>query len=568
MTAGGPGSRTANPWAALTALSLGLFMIVVDTSIVSVAVPTMVRDLNTGLNAVVWVTSVYLLTYAVPMLFTSRLGDRYGPKRVFVAGLAVFTAASLCAGLSTSVEMLIAARAAQGLGAALLTPQTLALITHLFPGGDRGRAMGVLGGASGLATVTGPLLGGILVDGLGWQWIFYVNVLVGTATLALSLLVVPDWRPRRAHRFDIPGILLSGSGLLLIVFGIQNGRAYDWGQLVGPIGVFHVIAVGAALLVVFVVWQRVNRREPLVPLRVFADRNFSMGALTTAVLGFTLTGMFLPLVIYLQSALGLSPTDAGIVTVPMALVSGLMGPFIGRLSDRVSGKYLVMAGLLGMALGLGVIAVQARADLPPWQLVPGLLVCGFGMGCVLVPVNNVAMGTVPADLQGAASGVFFTARQLGAVLGSATVGVLLQTRIATATAHEADAAAARLPARHRRDFLEYLEHLRSTSGGAGSPDTETSSALPAHLARQGRALAEQAIDNGLSQATRETLVPLVAVLLLGTLAGAAMRRAGPLPSPLTPDQPPHPSQHNTPQGKASHDLLHRRRPARRTRHRC
>ncbi|WP_326611385.1 MFS transporter [Streptomyces scopuliridis] len=266
MSTIGRGSRAAGPWAALAALSLGLFMIVVDTSIVSVAVPTMVRDLNTGLNAVVWVTSVYLLMYAVPMLFTSRLGDRYGPKRVFVAGLAVFTGASLCAGLSASVETLIAARAAQGLGAALLTPQTLTLITHLFPGGDRGRAMGFLGGASGLATVTGPLLGGVLVDGLGWQWIFYVNV-------------------------------------------VQNGQAYHWGELLGPITVFEVVAVGVTLLVAFVVWQRVTRNERLVPLRTFADRNFSMGALTTAALGFAITGMFLPLVIYMQSALG-SPRPA------------------------------------------------------------------------------------------------------------------------------------------------------------------------------------------------------------------------------------------------------------------
>ncbi|MFE2033931.1 DHA2 family efflux MFS transporter permease subunit [Streptomyces scopuliridis] len=541
MSTGGRGSRAAGPWAALAALSLGLFMIVVDTSIVSVAVPTMVRDLNTGLNAVVWVTSVYLLMYAVPMLFTSRLGDRYGPKRVFAAGLAVFTVASLCAGLSASVETLIAARAAQGLGAALLTPQTLTLITHLFPGGDRGRAMGFLGGASGLATVTGPLLGGVLVDGLGWQWIFYVNVLVGIAALAFSLLVIPDWRPGRAHRFDMPGILLSGAGLFLIVFGVQNGQTYHWGELLGPITVFEVIAVGVTLLVAFVVWQRVNPNEPLVPLRTFADRNFSMGALTTAALGFAMTGMFLPLVIYMQSALGLSPTGAGLVTAPMALVSGLMGPFIGRLSDRVNGKYLVMSGLLGMALGLAVIALQAEAELPPWQLVPGLLVCALGMGLVLVPVNNVAMGTVAADLRGAASGIFFTARQLGAVLGSATIGVLLQVRIVTATAHEADTASAQLPARYRQDFLEYMRD--TTSRTAGAPDTETSSALPGHLARQVRQLAEQAVQNGLTQAAKETLIPLIAVLLLGSLAGAAMRRTAPVggssqpaghPTALTP----------------------------------
>ncbi|MGW1785189.1 DHA2 family efflux MFS transporter permease subunit [Streptomyces sp. NPDC002143] len=538
-TTGRPAPSTS-PWAALAALSLGLFMIVVDTSIVSVAVPTMVRSLDTGLNAVVWVNSVYLLAYAVPMLLTSRLGDRYGPKRVFVAGLAVFTGAALAAGLSGSVEMLIAARAAQGLGAALLTPQTLTLITHLFPAGDRGRAMGVLGGVSGLATVTGPLLGGVLVDGLGWEWIFFVNVLVGVLALALSLLVVPDLRLGHARRFDVPGILLSGGGLFLIVFGVQNGKTYDWGRLLGPVTVFEVIAAGVALLVAFVVWQRVNRDEPLVPLRVFSNRDFSAATLTTAAIGFAMTGMFLPLVIYPQSALGLSPTEAGLLTAPMALVSASMGPFIGRLSDRVGGKYLVMSGLFGMAGGLGVVAIQARADLPAWQLIPGLVLTGLGMGFVLVPVNSVAMGSVPADLRGAASGIFFTARQLGAVLGSAAIGVLLQARISANVAAEANTAAARLPPPYRAAFLDDMRKAAESSPAGGS-EAQALPGLPAHLARQAGQLADQATRNGLTQASKETLLPLVAVLVLATLAAAAMRRTGAAPGEVTgaptPDRP-------------------------------
>ncbi|MGV9383082.1 DHA2 family efflux MFS transporter permease subunit [Nonomuraea sp. NPDC003707] len=529
-------------WAALAALSLGLFMIVVDISIVSVALPAMVRGLNTGLNAVVWVNSVYLLTYAVPMLFTSWLGDRYGPQRMFVAGLTVFTGAALCAGLSSSVEPLIAARAAQGMGAALLTPQTLALITHLFPAGDRGRAMGVLGGVSGLATVTGPLLGGVLIDTLGWQWIFYVNVLVGVPALALSLSVLPDLRLGHARRLDVPGILLSGTGLFLIVFGVQNGETYDWGELLGPITVFEVIAAGVVLLAAFVIWQRVNRDEPLVPLRVFTDRNFSAGSLSTAIIGFAMTGMFLPLVIYLQSALGLSPTQAGLLTAPMALISGVMGPFIGRLSDRVGGKYLIMSGLFGMAGGLGALALQADAELPPWHLVPGLLLCGLGMGLVLVPVNNVAMGSVPPGLRGTASGIFFTARQLGSVLGSATIGVLLQARIALSLARETNTAAAHLPALYQEIFRKGMRQAAET----GQIDGQGVQALPAHLARQGRQLAEQSMQNGLTQAAKETLIPLIAILLLGTLAAAAMRPTRPEmnttksadePAATTPAQP-------------------------------
>lgn len=436
---GPPGrtARPAGPWPALAALCLGLFMIVVDTSIVSVAVPVMVRDLRTSLNAVVWVTSAYLLTYAVPMLFTSRLGDRYGPRRLFVAGLAVFTAACLGAATAPNVQTLIAARAVEGFGAALLTPQTLTLITHLFPDGRRGRAMGLLGASSGLATVTGPLLGGVLVDGLGWEAIFYVNVLLGAATLLLSLRVLPDWRPGHARRSDPLGVLLSCAGLALIVFGVQNGEAYDWGVIAGPVTVPLVVAAGAVLLAVFVLWQLRMRGEPLLPLAVFRDRDFSVSVVIAACLGFSMTGMFLPLVIHLQTNLGLTPAGAGLLTVPMALLAAGLGPFTGRLSDRVNAKYLVVSGLSGMAGGLALVAVRTTATAPAPALLPGLVVCGLGMGLVLVPLNSAALRTVRPELRGTASGVYFTARQLGAVLGSAVTSLFLQARTSAVAAQVA-----------------------------------------------------------------------------------------------------------------------------------
>jgi EmrB/QacA subfamily drug resistance transporter len=384
----------------------------------------MVRDLHTSLNAVVWVTSVYLLTYAAPMLFTSRLGDHYGPKRLFVAGLVVFTTASLGAATATNIQVLITARALEGLGAALLTPQTLTLVTHLFPERERGRAMGVLGATSGLATITGPLLGGLLVDYLGWEWIFYVNMVLGAAALGLSLRMIPDWRPGHARRIAPLGILLSTTGLALIVFGVQNGKSYHWGEIAGPVTVPRVIAAGLILLGAFVLMQASTRSEPLLPLRVFRDRNFSAATMVTAALGFSMTGMFLPLVLHLQTALGLSPTKAGLLTAPMALVSAVMGPFTGRLSDRMNTKHLVLSGLVGMAGGLTLVAARTTPGAPAWQCVPGLLACGLGMGLVLVPLNSTAMGTVRPELRGTASGLYFTSRQLGAVLGSATTSAV------------------------------------------------------------------------------------------------------------------------------------------------
>ena len=480
-------ARQTNSWAALIALCIGFFMILLDTTIVTIAIPSMVRGLHTDLNSVVWVLSIYLLTYAVPMLFTSRLGDRFGPKRVFLAGLAVFTLASLWCGLSGTAEMLIAARAVQGIGAALMTPQTLAFITHLFPPAKRGPAMGLWGGVAGLATIAGPLLGGLLVDGLGWEWIFFVNVPIGVVGFAMTMFFVPDWQPKHAHSFDLLGIALSAAGLCCLVFGIQNGQHYSWGAVFGPVNVFEIIGAGVVLLAAFVVWQRFNTREPLLPLRVFNNRNFSTGTITATAIGFSITGMFVPVVLYTQNVLGMTPAMAGVLTAPMSLLSGIVAPFAGRLSDKINAKYLVMTGFVALALGLLIIALQARSGTNPWALVPALLVCGLGTGCVFAPMSNVAMGSVPRELAGSASGIFNTSRQVGGVLGSAAIGVLLQVRITT--------------------------NMAAQHGNAAV---------------------------ALTDAARETLILPIIVLLIGAVAALAMRRPArqdPAPRPDATAEP-------------------------------
>ncbi|MPZ82999.1 MAG: DHA2 family efflux MFS transporter permease subunit [Actinophytocola sp.] len=515
-------------------------MILLDTTIVTIAIPTMVRGLHTDLNSVVWVISIYLLVYAVPMLFTSRLGDRFGPKRVFLAGMVVFTAASLWCGLSGTAEMLIAARAVQGLGAALMTPQTLAFITHLFPPAKRGPAMGMWGGVAGLATITGPLLGGVLVDSLGWEWIFFVNVPVGVVGIVLTVLLVPDWQPKRLHSFDILGIVLSVAGLCLLVFGIQNGQQYGWGAVFGDISIFEIIAGGAVLLTAFVVWQRHNRKEPLVPLRVFNNRNFSTGTVTATAIGFAMTGMFIPLVVYTQNVLGLSPTEAGLLTAPMSLLSGIIAPFIGRMSDRVNAKYLVMIGFLALAAGLGMIVLEAGPDTDPWALIPALLMTGIGTGFVFAPMSNIAMRSVEPALAGTASGIFNTSRQVGGVLGSAAIGVLLQARISVSMGAEAADAAKTLPPQYQADFVDSLSHAANSANelsdrvGAAVP-----SSLPPSVADQIQQLAGQVVHNGLTDAARASMLLPIAVLLIGALAATLMR-----PNP-EPSHTPEPTQDTT-----------------------
>ncbi|RSS78562.1 MFS transporter [Streptomyces sp. WAC06614] len=428
-------SRTTNPWAALAALCVGFFLIMMDTTIVTVAIPGMLTSLDADLNQITWVHSVYLLTYAVPLLVAGRLGDRFGRKPVFLAGMAVFTAASLWCGLSGTAGMLTAARAVQGVGAALMAPQTMAFVTTLFPPQRRGAALGVWGAVAGLATTAGPLLGGFLTGSAGWQWIFLINVPIGLVGLAMSARLLPGGQPRTSRRFDLLGTLLSGLGLFALVFGLQNGQHYDWGTVVGPLDVATVIAAGLVLLVLFLVWQRVNPREPLMPLSLFGRRHFSSAAFAAAAIGFAVTGLYLPLTLFMQDVMDLTPQQAGLLMVPIAVSSGLAGPLAGTLSDRVPGKWVVLGGFLVFAAGLALIVLAMDTHAGVWGTAGALFLAGIGTGLAFAPMANVATGSLPVEVIGAGAGMYNSIRQVGCVIGAAAVGVLMQAQTA---AHPAD----------------------------------------------------------------------------------------------------------------------------------
>jgi len=419
--------RPVRPFAALGALVVGFFMILIDTTIVSVANPAILEDLGTDITTVIWVTSAYLLAYAVPLLITGRLGDRVGPKNLYLAGLTVFTIASLVCGLSESVEMLIAARVVQGLGAALMTPQTMAIITRIFPPERRGTAMGLWGATAGVATLVGPIIGGLLVDGLGWQWIFFVNLPVGVVAFVLAVVLVPAL-PTNAHSFDLLGVLLSAVGMFLLVFGLQEGDSYDWGVIAGPVTVWSLIAAGVVVLVGFVVWQRVNRREPLLPLHLFRDRNFSLANAAITTIGFTITCLSLPIVFYFQLVRGLTPTQSALMLAPLA-VSVPLAPLVGRLIDRTNPRNIAVVGMLLLAVALVLYALLLRPETPiPVLLIPAF-VLGVANAGMWAPVSNTATRNLPPREAGAGSGVFNTTRQIGAVLGSASIAALISARL-------------------------------------------------------------------------------------------------------------------------------------------
>jgi EmrB/QacA subfamily drug resistance transporter len=435
-----------NPWNALWAMMVGFFMILVDATIVAVANPAIMDKLGASYDAVIWVTSAYLLAYAVPLLVAGRLGDRYGPKNLYLLGLAVFTGASLWCGLADSIEMLIAARVVQGVGAALLTPQTLSTLTRIFPAERRGVAMSVWGATAGVATLVGPLAGGVLVDGLGWQWIFFVNVPVGIVGLGLAVRLIPDL-PTEKPPFDLLGVVLSGVGMFLIVFALQEGQSHVWAPWI-----WGTIAGGIGFMAAFIYWQAVNTNAPLIPLVIFRDRDFSLSNLGVATIGFVVTAMFLPVMFYAQAVCGLSPTRSALLTAPMAIATGVLAPFVGKIVDRSHPRPVIGFGFSVSAIALTWLSFDMTPTTPIWRLVSALTAMGIGMAFIWSPLAATATRNLPAQLAGAGSGVYNTTRQVGSVLGSAAMAAFMTSRIGAemppmpTQAPQGEGTATRLPA--------------------------------------------------------------------------------------------------------------------------
>ena len=431
----GGATPVADPWHALWAMMVGFFMILVDATIVSVANPSIMAKLGTGYDAVIWVTSAYLLGFAVPLLLAGRLGDRYGPKNLYLLGLLVFTAASVWCGLSGTIGMLIAARVVQGIGAALLTPQTLSTITRIFPAERRGVAMSVWGATAGVATLVGPLAGGVLVDQLGWQWIFFVNVPVGIIGLGLAFWLIPDL-PTEKHGFDLIGVLLSGIGMFMVVFALQEGQSHHWAPWV-----WGTLAGGVGFMAAFVFWQQANRDEPLVPLDIFRDRDFSLSTLGVATIGFVVTAMIVPVMFYAQAVCGLSPTHSALLTAPMAIATGLLAPWVGRIVDRYHPRPIIGFGFSVLAIALTWLSVEMTPTTPIWRIVLPLTATGIGMAFIWSPLAATATRNLAPDVAGAGSGVYNATRQVGSVLGSAGIAAFMTTRISAEMPMAADGAA-------------------------------------------------------------------------------------------------------------------------------
>lgn len=518
-------SLRTNSWMVLTVLCLGLFMALLDAIIINIALPTIGTGLDASLDEILWVVNAYLLVYAALLITAGRLGDIAGPKRLFLAGMALFTLASALCGLAHDPVQLIAARSLQGIGGALMSPQPMAIITSLFPPERRGAAFAIPGILGGLAVATGPILGGFLVDTFGWPAIFLVNVPVGAISLALVAVVVPDLRPGQRHRLDLLGVLLATAGLLALTFGLIEGERYRWGTVVSVIAIPHVIGFGIFLLALFLLAQyRRQDGEPLLPFELFRHRNYALMTLVAAAMGFTMLGLFLPFTIYLQSVLGLDAFDAGLTVLPQALVmTAIAGP-AGSLADRLGGKHILLTGLTLFASGMVYLDMMARASTARWDLLPALLLMGAGLGCVWAPLFSIAMRQIEPRVAGTAAGVIETIQEIGGVIAGAAVGALLQHRLATALREQALRRSSELPGELREQFLDAFAGAASGGLHAGTGLSAPGLPFPAEIQQ----LAAEAFRHSFVDAMHLALLLPIVVVLLAVGSCLAIRQEKPL----------------------------------------
>jgi EmrB/QacA subfamily drug resistance transporter len=435
-------------WWTLAAVAFGLFMIMLDNTIVNVALPSIERDLHMTISNLEWVVTAYALTFAALLITGGKLGDYYGRRKMFVVGLVIFTLSSLACGLAPNAGFLIGARAVQGAGSALMNPATLSIITATFAPRERGRAIGIWAGVSAMALAIGPLIGGLIVDNLNWNWIFFVNVPVGAVGIVVSQLVIRESRDTSHEQsIDFPGLFTSGLGLLAVCYALIEGNRHGWlsGEILG------LFAASAVLLAAFVLVER-HQRLPMLDLSLFRDSSFT-GANTVAMLvSLGMFGVFFFVSLYVQNILGYSPTKAGATFLPMTVLIIIVAPLAGSLSDRVGSRWLMGGGMLLVSIS-SLLYLRVGVDTSYWVLLPQMLIGGVGMAMTMSPMTSAAMASVPVDKAGVGSGVLNSFRQVGGSLGIALMGAILASYITPGVGR----------ARSAQDFVNGLHAALLTS---------------------------------------------------------------------------------------------------------
>jgi EmrB/QacA subfamily drug resistance transporter len=411
-------------WWTLFAVSFGLFMIMLDNTVVNVALPTMQRDLHVSISQLEWVVIAYALTFAALLITGGKLGDLYGRRRIFVVGLAIFTLSSLACGFAPTAGFLIGARAVQGAGAALMNPATLSIIVATFPPRQRGTAIGIWAGVSALALAIGPLGGGLITEHINWNWIFFVNVPIGALAIVVSQLVIRESRDTSVEQsIDAPGLITSGAGLFFLSYALVEGNRHGWTSA----EILSFFALGFAALSAFVVLQQ-RRRLSLLDLSLFRIGAFTGANIVAMLVSLSMFGVFFFVTLYVQNILHYRPAKAGATFLPMVLLVIVIAPIAGRLSDRIGSRWLMGGGMTLLGISL-LLYERVTVHSSFWTLLPPMLVGGFGMAMTMSPMTSAAMGAVPVDKAGVGSGVLNSFRQVGGSLGIALMGAIVGSYI-------------------------------------------------------------------------------------------------------------------------------------------
>jgi EmrB/QacA subfamily drug resistance transporter len=526
-------TQVADPrrWKALAVVLIASFMILLDISIVNVAIPSIQRDLGTTFAEIQWVLAGYQLGYAVVLITGGRLGDIFGRKRLFIIGVTGFTIASGICGLAPNSVALITARVAQGLMAALMYPQVLSVIQVSFPPRERGTAFGIFGGVIGVASISGPLLGGLLIQAdlhiggtaLLWRPIFLVNLPIGIGAVIAASIYLRESRAPDAPRLDIPGMLLATAGLFLIAYPLVEGRDAGW-----PLWAYLMLAGGFAVLVIFGRYIRARAARggsPLVEPKLFGDRAFVVGSSIAMVFLAGVPAFFLTFSLYVQIGLGFSALRAGLTTLPFALASALASGVSIRLAPKL-GKRILSVGcvllIAGMA-GMWLTVKAAGTGVSSYEMIPALAVCGAGLGFVIAPLINIILAGIHSGSAGSASGVLTTVQQIGGALGVAIIGIIFFGQVSgyapvvaqtSASRVSAQLIAAGVPARQAdataqtfsRCFIAQSSSSDPSATPPGCPTLTSSSAASQPAATRVIApIAQQAVAENFDHAFRDAL---------------------------------------------------------------
>ncbi len=407
-------------WWTLGAVSFSLFMIMLDNTIVNVALPSIGRGLKVNVSQLEWVVNAYTLSFAVLMLTGGRIADLYGRRLVFAAGLTLFSLSSLVCGLAPSAAVLIGARTFQGAGGALMMPATLSIITNAFPARERGTAIGIWAGVSGSALAIGPLLGGLLTEHLGWRWIFFVNVPVGAVALVAAFALIVESRSGTKERsLDLKGLLTSAAGLLALIYALIEGNRYGWGS-VTILGLFFAAAV---LLAAFVALE-LRSLHPMLDLGLFRKRTFTGANIAALLVSLAMFGIFFFVSLYMQNILGYTPVHTGLVFLPMTMLVVISAPLAGKVTDKSGPRWPISIGMLLLTVAL-LLFSRLGMGASFTDLLPGMLIGGLGMGTAMGPMTTAALSIAPIDEAGVVSGVVTTSRQVGGALGVALMGAIV-----------------------------------------------------------------------------------------------------------------------------------------------